>query len=148
MTRLVVDASVAVKWVVAEEGTAEAVSLLSIGKLAAPDLLIAECANILWKKVARSELNPDEAVLAARLLQQADIELYPMRSLLEPATQIAVDLNHPAYDCIYLALAMDNGWRLVTSDARLIAKAREASSAIGDVLLSLEEAAAVGEARH
>lgn len=146
MTRLVVDASVAVKWVVAEEGTAEAVSLLSVGQLAAPDLLMAECANILWKKVVRSELAPDEAVLAARLLQQADIELYPTRSLLEPATQIAVDLNHPAYDCIYLALAMDNRWRLVTTDARLIAKARDAG--IGELLLSLEEAAANGDARH
>lgn len=49
MTRLVVDASVAVKWVVTEDGTAEAVSLLSI-PMSAPDLLIAECANILWKE--------------------------------------------------------------------------------------------------
>ncbi|MBJ7378530.1 type II toxin-antitoxin system VapC family toxin [Sphingobium sp.] len=148
MTRLVIDASVAVKWVVTEEGTADAVSLLSAGQLAAPDLLMAECADILWQKVARSELDPDEAVLAARLLQQADIELYPMRSLLEPAAQIAIDLNHPAYDCIYLALAMTNGWRLVTTDARLISKAREAISRADDLLLSLEEAAAGIGKRH
>ncbi len=31
-------------------------------KLAAPDLLVAECANILWKKVRRGELTDLEAV--------------------------------------------------------------------------------------
>jgi predicted nucleic acid-binding protein len=50
MKRLVIDASVAVKWVVEEEGTAEALALLRASKLVAPELLVAECANILWKK--------------------------------------------------------------------------------------------------
>lgn len=148
MTRLVIDASVAVKWVVTEEGTAEAVSLLSFSPLVAPDLLIAECANILWKKVARFELTPEEALLAARLLQRSDIELYPMRSLLEPAAQLAIDLDHPAYDCLYLALAIANGWRFVTADMRLVAKARQSSSAAGEAILSLEEAAATTGERH
>lgn len=148
MIRLVVDASVAVKWVVAEEGTTEAVSLLTGHNLAAPDLLTAECANILWKKVARSELAPDEAMLAARLLQRSDVELYPMRSLLEPATQLAIDLGHPAYDCIYLALAVGNGWQFVTADKRLIARARESADAVGEAILSLEEAATRTGERH
>ena len=89
------------------------------GPLSAPDLLVAECANILWKKVAHSELTEEEAMLAARILQRAEIELHPMRALLEPAAQLAIDLDHPAYDCVYLALAMANGWQLVTPDARL-----------------------------
>lgn len=41
-----------------------------------------ECANILWKKVQRSELNHEEAKLAAKLLEQSDIELFGMRGLL------------------------------------------------------------------
>ena len=147
MTRLVVDASVAVKWVITEEGTAEALSLLSL-PMSAPDLLIAECANILWKKVARSELVPEEALLAARLLQQSEIELYPMRALLEPATQLAIDLDHPAYDCVYLALAVENGWRFVTADKRLVAKARRSSTSAGEAIVSLEEAAASNGERH
>jgi predicted nucleic acid-binding protein len=65
---LVIDASIAVKWVVEEEGTAAALSLRKRARLIAPDLLISECANILWKKVRRRELSKDEAILAARLL--------------------------------------------------------------------------------
>jgi predicted nucleic acid-binding protein len=75
--RFVIDASIAVKWVVEEPGTASALSLLNQGRLLAPELLVAECANILWKKVRRGELSKDEAVLAARLLQGAEIELLP-----------------------------------------------------------------------
>ncbi len=54
MTTLVVDASVVIKWVIEETGTQDALALRR-HRLLAPDLLIPECANILWKKVrARS----------------------------------------------------------------------------------------------
>ncbi len=49
MTDLVIDASVAVKWVIDEHGTPEALSLLR-HRLFAPDLLVAECAKVLWKR--------------------------------------------------------------------------------------------------
>ena len=49
--RLVVDASVAIKWVVPEAGSERAITLLDHG-LVAPDLLFSECANILWRKLA------------------------------------------------------------------------------------------------
>lgn len=94
MTTLVIDASVAVKWVVEEDGTSEALEIRRGTKLIAPELLVAECANILWKKVGRDELSIDEAVLAARLLEAADVEFQPTRTLLEAATRIAVQLDH------------------------------------------------------
>lgn len=122
MTRLVIDASIALKWVVQEDGTDQALVLRQHAKLIAPDLLVPECANILWKKVQRKELTRDEALLAARLLQGAEIELLPTRSLLEQAARIAIELDHPAYDCLYLALAMENGCRFVTADERFIRK--------------------------
>ena len=122
MTRLVIDASVAIKWVVQETGTEHALALKRDHRMAAPDLLAAECANILWKKAARDELTADQAVFAARLLERADIELVPMRSLLESATRLAIDLDHPAYDCIYLALALLDGAPFVTADSRLLGK--------------------------
>jgi predicted nucleic acid-binding protein len=122
MTDLVIDASVAIKWVIDEPGTRQALSLRR-HRLFAPDLLVAECANVLWKKVRRRELTRDEACLAAGLLQRADIELAPMRALLEPATRLAIALDHPAYDCIYLALAESMRCDLVTADQRLSAKA-------------------------
>jgi predicted nucleic acid-binding protein len=116
VTTLVIDASIAVKWVVEDDGTPQALALRQRAKLIAPDLLVAECSNILWKKARKRELSIDEATFAARLLQAADIELLPTRSLLETATRIAIELDHPAYDCLYLALAVENGCRLVTAD--------------------------------
>lgn len=121
MTTWVVDASVAIKWVVDEPGTEEAL-LLRRHRLVAPDLLVPECANILWKKVRRGELSDAEAMLAARLLQRAEVELEPMRGLLEPATKLAIALDHPAYDCLYLALAEALSCALVTADEQLYRK--------------------------
>jgi len=142
VTSLVVDASVVVKWVVTEAGTDDAVKLLK-ASLAAPDLLVAECANILWKKVQRKELTPDEALLAARLLERADIEIFPTRHLLETATRIAIELEHPAYDCIYLGLAIANDWRFVTADERLLNKlSRMKSSIYATTTLSIADAVA------
>lgn len=122
MRDLVVDASVAIKWVIAERGTTEALSLRRGSRLYAPELLMAECANALWRKARLQELTGEEAAFAARLLQRADIELMPMRSLLEPATRLAIALDHPAYDCLYLALAESLSCDLVTADERFAAK--------------------------
>ena len=142
MNTLVIDASVAVKWVVEEAGTAAALSLRKRAKLVAPELLIAECANILWKKVRRNELSKDEARLAARLLQGADLELSPTRSLLEAATRLAIELDHPAYDCLYVALAAANNCPFVTADERLLRKIGR-RGAFRDRVISLNEAAGV-----
>ena len=142
MTRLVIDASIALKWVVQEDGTKQALFLRQRAKLIAPDLLVPECANILWKKVQRKELTRDEALLAARLLQGAEIELLPTRSLLEQAARIAIDLDHPAYDCLYLALAMENGCRFVTADERFIRKLSQGPRSLyRDNVVGLTEAA-------
>ena len=125
MTVFVIDASVAIKWVIDEPGTQQALLLRQRRhQLSAPDLLVPECANILWKKVRRRELTAEEAMLAARLLQRTDIRLEPMRPLLEAATRLAIALDHPAYDCTYLALAQVLSCQLVTADERLYRKAR------------------------
>jgi predicted nucleic acid-binding protein len=126
---IIIDASVAIKWVVDEPGTEEAL-LLRRERLFAPDLLIPECANILWKKVRRKEMSEREAALGARLLARADIQLEPMRSLLEPAMRLAISLDHPAYDCIYLALAEALGGELVTADNALYRKLQLAGSSM------------------
>lgn len=143
MKHFVIDASVAIKWLVEEEGTAEALTVLEKAKLSAPDLLIAECANILWKKVRREELSEEEALIGARILEQADLEILPTRHLLGSATSLAVLLDHPAYDCIYLALALERGWHFTTADERFQRKVREDQSRhFSDIVLSLQETVA------
>ena len=145
MSRVVVDASVAVKWVVEESGTAEALEILKRHSLSSPDLLVAECANILWKKVKRGELDEEEAVMAARLIQRSDVEILPTRALMESALKLAVELDHAACDCIYLSLALENGWSFVTADERLVRKLERACPQGPDTRVrSLTEAARAG----
>jgi predicted nucleic acid-binding protein len=137
----IIDASIAIKWVVEEDGTAHALALRRGSRLVAPDLLVAECANILWKKVQRGELTAEEADLAARLLERSDMELMPMRGLMQAATRIAVSVLHPAYDCIYLALALATQSRFVTADDRLIRKLQQQPDrALSEVVISLADA--------
>ena len=148
MTSFIIDASIAVKWVIEEIGTPEALTLRRRAKLLAPELLVPECANILWKKVQREELSKEEAILAARLLQAAEIELLSSRSLLEVATRTAIEIDHPAYDCLYLAFAIERNCRFVTADERFVRKLRERRrSRLRDKVITLGEAAAELEER-
>jgi len=140
METLVVDASIAVKWVVEEDGTDDALALRSRFRFAAPELLIPECANILWKKVLRGELAHDEAMLASRLLERSGIDFLSMTGLLEETTNLAVALSHPAYDCAYLSAARRAGSRFVTADARLLRMlAERAPSEIAGLCVSLSD---------
>ncbi len=142
MNKFVIDASIAVKWVVEEPGTPEALALRRHA-LAAPDLLIAECANVLWKKVRLKEIGAEEAAMAALLLERADIELVPMRLLLAEAARLAIALDHPAYDCVYVALAKVNGWRFVTADEKFVRKLRASALPEQGTAMMLSEAASL-----
>jgi predicted nucleic acid-binding protein len=121
---LVIDASVAIKWVVTEVGTPAALALRAQYYILAPELWLAECANILWKKSRRGELSRGEAEFAAKLLERSGVELATMRGLAEEATRLAIEIDHPAYDCLYLALAATRNAQFVTADRRLVAKVR------------------------
>ena len=125
MSSFVIDASVVIKWVVDEPGTAQAL-LLRRHRLLAPDLLIAECACVLSKKVRRKELLEEEALVATGLLARSNIEFEPMIGVFEAAVRMAILLDHPAYDCCYLALAAANDCAFVTADKALVGKCRSA----------------------
>jgi predicted nucleic acid-binding protein len=130
----IVDASVAVKWVVNERGSEQA-RLLSRARLEAPDLLLIECANILWKKVRVRDLTRTDAAARLVLLRQAPVTLADSRSLLETALELSFDLRHPVYDCVYLALALRRDVPLVTADERLVTATRKPSRLAAHVVL-------------
>lgn len=118
---LVVDASVALKWVVPESLSEHADRLLAGDHdLAAPDLLGTEAANALWKKVLRNELSPRDAREALYLLLHGGLTWHATQPLLPRALEIARLARHPIYDCVYLALAERLGAPLVTADASLL----------------------------
>jgi predicted nucleic acid-binding protein len=116
---LVVDASVAIKWFAPEVLSPEAESLLDGGDaLFAPDLLLLECGNIIWKKVRLGELARADGDAALAVLRSGPIDLLDTRPLVERALQLAHELKHPVYDCVYLAVAEAVDAMLVTADRR------------------------------
>lgn len=118
---LVIDASVAAKWFLAETGHVQALALLKEGtRLEAPDLIVAEVANIAWKKHRLGEMRRAQAEAAVAALPHYFGQLWPSRDLAERALGFALALDHPAYDGFYLACAEAAGGTLVTADARLI----------------------------
>jgi len=120
MTRYVVDASVAVKWLVREPLSREASLLLTGGvSLMAPDLLFAEAANALWAMRQRGELADVDFEDAVETLRGAPVLIPSTLLQLTPAaSRLAADLGHPIYDCFYLALAIQEKAPLVTADTR------------------------------
>lgn len=116
---LVVDASVAVKFLVREPGNDQARRFLSSpDPLIAPDWLLAEAASTFWKKVKRSELLLTHAERHLRDLPEFFETLYPALDLVNDAFRWSMRLRHPFYDCIYLALAERENCKLVTADEK------------------------------
>jgi predicted nucleic acid-binding protein len=117
---IVVDASVAVKWVLNEPRT-EAAPVLQNEELIAPALRLAEAANALWQHVRLGELSGEQALARLSELQKAPVASLPIEPHVATALQLATAANHPVYDCIYLAVALDQHAHLITDDRRFFA---------------------------
>ena len=118
--KLVVDASVAVKWLFTEDGTDESRRLLTHGiDLYAPDLILTEAANVIWKKFRRGDIEDPRPYSEELARFQDVIVLRSSRDLVAHASTIAIALDHPVYDCLYLACAEAEGVPLITADTKL-----------------------------
>jgi len=120
---LVVDSSVVAKWLFAEPDSDRADTLLRAAdaervKLVSPDILTAEIADGIWKRVRRRDLDRQGALEAGDYFESICPLLYPIRDLWGPAMRLAITYGHPVYDCLYLALAEGLPGDLVTADQR------------------------------
>jgi predicted nucleic acid-binding protein len=123
---LVVDASVAVKWVLPERGEAhtnEAISLLrALGsggiELTEPPHWLAEVAAVVVR------LRPEAARPAIALLEALEIPVLGDRQTYELACDIAGELKHHLFDALYHAVALRSGAELVTADEQYARKGR------------------------
>ena len=99
MISYVVDASVAVKWYIPEVYSNEAEKLLdSEHLLHAPELILPEFGNIIWKKVRRGEVTSTRGHQIIEAFLQTPIQLHPGTNLLPPAFEIADRTAQTVYD--------------------------------------------------
>jgi predicted nucleic acid-binding protein len=120
MKRVVIDASVVVKWFIPEVHSAAAARLLDSDLvLYVPDLIGPEFGNTLWKKVRRDEIGREDAEEILRAFSRLPFEIRPSAALLPAAFELANTFDRTVYDSLYLALAVAEDCALITADARL-----------------------------
>ena len=133
---VVVDASLAFKWLVKEEGSdkADALSLdwHSQGiRLTAPYFMAIEVVNALHQRVKRSETAIDEGLRLVDRLLSENIEFYHFPSLYRRALELASELGQgAAYDAHYLALAEILDCEMWTADERLYGAANQVTTRV------------------
>ena len=118
MSRIVLDASVALKWVLREEHAATARRVLATKELLAPHLLWAEVGNTLWKRHRRRESSVEEVRRMLAEFQRLPVTTFAHWPFLAAALDLAISLNQTVYDCLYLALAEGRDSVMVTADRR------------------------------
>ncbi|MDE0172408.1 MAG: type II toxin-antitoxin system VapC family toxin [Defluviicoccus sp.] len=134
--RFVVDASVAVKWLVAEEDADIADRLAASGEeLHAPRLMASEVANALWRKARLGQIERAEAGAAMTVLSDMPMRWNDDETVGADAVRLALALEHPVYDCVYLALAHRIGATVVTADRRFVTAV--ASTVHGEAVTTL-----------
>ena len=123
MSDFIVDASVAVKWFVAETESLVADELsASNHRLFAPRLIMTEVANALGRKAMAGLMSPVEACVYLRSLPQYFDGVLAVDELIEPALENACAIRHPSYDLICLEAARRRDAKLVMADRRFTAK--------------------------
>jgi len=123
--KLVVDASVAVKWFVRDTNEEKDVTsavdiLIDIGKnnieLIQPPHWMAEVTAVL------ARLQPDMTDDAIDLLDAMEIPTSAESNVYKLASHLATELNHHLFDTLYHALALHENAMLITADHRYFRK--------------------------
>lgn len=125
---IIVDACVAVKWLLPEQGSEAAMELLRGHEvMAAPDLIRSEVAGAMTRRYRRGEMAEEDAKSCIRLwvelLKEGIVQMAFHLDDLQEAGNIALQLKHPIQDCLYLAVARRTSSRFITADREFASKA-------------------------
>jgi predicted nucleic acid-binding protein len=127
----VLDASVLFGWFANCRSTAPALAVLEATTLEqrlAPDLVLIELLNAGWKSERAGLITGVQCEAMASLTPQLLGEIVPSIELLEAAWRWCRRLDHPAYDCLYLALAERRHAPLITADQKLLQRLSRAGA--------------------
>lgn len=114
---LVVDASIAVEYLLRTALGRQVAGTIEEADLVAPELLDAEVLAVLRREVLRGTLREKRAAEALADLQAWDVERVDHRDLLREAWKLR--RNVTAYDALYVAVARRDGATILTADGPL-----------------------------
>jgi predicted nucleic acid-binding protein len=123
--KYVLDASVALKWVLAENLSPKAVRRRNdfrshIHELIAPDLFPFEVAHALARAERQKIIQPPQGTKRLLAVMRFPPDLHPSLPLLSKAFAISSSMRVGVYDCLYVALAEQEGCEPVTADVKMI----------------------------
>ena len=127
---VVVDASLALKWVLPEQGAEDALLLrghwqVSSETVVAPPIFKPEVTNAIHQYVRRGHLDRSDAADILGILVPL-VEIAEPTGLYGRALELAAYLSlGSTYDALYLALAESQGCAFWTADRRLVRSVRE-----------------------
>lgn len=124
--RLVLDASAVVRII---EGSPQAAAfqqaVLDAALVLAPELMLTEVSNALWRLQRAGQLQAESLQQCLSRAAALVDHIEPDRHLQVEALALACHLDHPVYDCLYLALARREAAVLLTADQKLMALATQ-----------------------
>ena len=125
MTPKVIDTGALVKYVLPEQHspvTEKLVALHRVGtiNLIAPEYILVESANVLWKRLERHNILLEDAVESLRAIRDLGVRLVSNAELLDDALTLAADSGITVYDSLFCALAARENAQLITSDSPLV----------------------------
>jgi predicted nucleic acid-binding protein len=123
--RFILDASVAVKWVLPEPDSLKALALLDdfknqVHDLLAPATFTIEVAHALTRAERRGILVVGEAAALLTRILAFPPDLEPFVPLLPRAVEISSQTRTSVYDCLYVALAEQEHCDMITADQKLV----------------------------
>ncbi len=121
---MIIDASVAFKWIVNEVDSDKAFAWLDSDDLLAPALVYSEVGNALTRRIRGGELSGEGAPANLRRLEHI-LTVVDERPHMDLALRMALSLEHSFYDCVYLAVAEAVDDELLTADRRFFGKVAE-----------------------
>ena len=123
--KYVLDASVAVKWVLPEDDSALAEAVrdrIMAGDIdaVAPDTFPVEIAHALTRAERRGTILTGQASFGMRLILLDGPIMHPYLPLLPRAVELSSEKRIGVYDCLYVVLAEEQDCELITADAKLV----------------------------
>lgn len=124
----VVDASVAIKLVIAEPDSGMARALFAhldqdpAARFYVPDVFFLECTNVLWKLAKKGTISAVEAKGHQAILRGLRLLFTPLPALLDDTLDLAIAHGLTAYDAAYVAASSQALVPLITADDKLVKK--------------------------